>query len=117
MTVTDQVIAQAQQLAGDSQDSELLNLLCRAAVSSLAAQLREDFTPESCREDFVTAASLYALSQWQRGRQVGPLREFKAGDMTLKSADGGELRPEILREQAMQLLRPYCKGAFSFRGV
>ena len=31
MTVTDQVIAQAQQLAGDSQDSELLNLLCRAA--------------------------------------------------------------------------------------
>lgn len=56
MTVTDQVIAQAQQLAGDSQDSELLNLLCRAAVSSLAAQLREGFTPESCREDFVTAA-------------------------------------------------------------
>ena len=51
MTVTDQVIAQAQQLAGDSQDSELLNLLCRAAVSSLAAQLREGFTPESCREN------------------------------------------------------------------
>ena len=113
MTVTDQVIAQAQQLAGDSQDSELLNLLCRAAVSTLAAQLREGFTPESCREDFVTAASLYALSQWQ----TGPLREFKAGDMTLKSADGGELRPEILREQAMQLMRPYCLSRFDFRGV
>lgn len=45
MTVTDQVIAQAQQLAGDSQDSELLNLLCRAAVSSLAAQLRGGLHP------------------------------------------------------------------------
>ena len=117
MTVTDQVIAQAQQLAGDEDDGELLNLLCRTAVSTLTAQLREDFTPESCREDFVTAASLYALSQWRRGRQTGPLREFKAGDLTLKSADGGGISPEILREQAMQLLRPYCKGAFSFRGV
>lgn len=117
MTVTDQVIAQAQQLAGDDQESELLNLLCRAAVSTLTAQLREDFTPESCREDFVTAASLYALSQWQRGRQSGLLREFKAGDLTLKSADGGSVSPEILREQALELLRPYRKGAFSFRGV
>ena len=117
MTVTDQVIAQAQQLAGDDQDNELLNLLCRAAVSTLTAQLREGFTPESCREDFVTAASLYALSQWQRGRQTGLLREFKAGDLTLKSADGGTISPEILRDQAMQLMRPYCKGAFSFRGA
>ena len=117
MTVTDQVIAQAQQLAGDTQDNELLNLLCRAAVSFLTAQLREGFTPESCREDFVTAASLYALSRWQQGRQTGLLREFKAGDLTLKSADGGTISPEILRDQAMQLMRPYCKGAFSFRGV
>ncbi len=117
MTVTDQVIAQAQQLAGDDQDNELLNLLCRAAVSTLTAQLREGFTPESCREDFVTAASLYALSRWQQGRQAGLLREFKAGDLTLKSADGGTISPEILREQAMQLMRPYCMGAFSFRGA
>ena len=117
MTVTDQVIAQAQQLAGDTQDNELLNLLCRTAVSFLTAQLREGFTPESCQEDFVTAASLYALSRWQAGRGTGLLQEFRAGDLTLKSADGGELRPEILREQAMQLMRPYCKGAFSFRGV
>ena len=117
MTVTDQVIAQAQQLAGDTQDNELLNLLCRTAVSTLTAQLREGFTPESCREDFVTAASLYALSQWQRGRSTAPVREFRAGDLTLKSVEGGELRPEILREQALELLRPYCKGTFAFRGV
>ena len=62
--MTDLVYAQAALLAGqlDAQQTELLKLLCQAAVSCLEARLREGITPEACKADFVAAASLYALS-------------------------------------------------------
>lgn len=119
MTVADQVIAQAQQLAGRTDDAgeELLHLLCRAAVRTLSARLRENLTPEDCREDFVTAASLYALGQWYQGRAVEPLQEFKAGDLTVKAGTDGAGSPRCLMQQALLLLQPYCRPGFLFRGV
>lgn len=113
MTVTDQVFSQAELLTGepDASSRELLRLLCGAAVSALTAQLRDGVLPEDCREEFVAAASLWALSQWNRGEEV---QEFRAGDLTVKK---GSTAPEGLKQQALALLRPWLKSGFTFTGV
>ena len=68
MTVSEQVYAQALLLAGDLEErqSQLLQILCTAAASSLESRLREGITPEDCKADFVAAASLYALASLGR---------------------------------------------------
>lgn len=120
MRVADQVFSPAELLAGemDTSGRELLRLLCGAAVNTLSCQLREEITPEDCREDFVAAASLYALGQWYRGRAGGEIQEFQAGDLTVKQGQSNsQLSPESLQAQAMELLRPYLRDAFCFQGV
>ena len=64
MMLSEQVYAQALLLAGqlDSRESQLLQVLCAAASSSLASRLRDEMTPEDCKADFIAAASLYALA-------------------------------------------------------
>lgn len=120
MMVADQVFSQAELLAGelDVSGRELLRLLCSAAVNTLSTQLREDVTPEQCREDFVAAASLYALGQWYQGRAGGEIQEFQAGDLTVKRGQSNsQLSPESLTRQALGLLRPYLRDSFCFQGV
>lgn len=119
MMIADQVFAQAELLAGELEDAgrELLRLLSGAAVNTLQDQLREDITPEDIREEFVAAASLYALAQWRRGRETGEFQEFRAGDLTVKRGDGATGSPESLETQALALLRPYRKNGFCFMGV
>ena len=48
MMLSQQVYAQAALLAGqlDAQKTQLLQVLCGAACSSLASRLRDDITPE-----------------------------------------------------------------------
>ena len=103
--------------AGFTQEErrELLRLLCGAAVSALSARL--EIPPEDCLEEFVAAASLYALAEWYCGKQRERFQEFRAGDLTVKPGEGTALSPASLKAQAMELLRPYWKDSFRFQGV
>ena len=107
MRVADQVFSQAELLAGEM--DERLRLLCAVAQKQLSRQLQDGVTPEDIREDFVAAASLYALSRWGRGEEI---QEFRAGDLTVKKGQTANLEAE-----ALSLLRPYLKSGFTFVGV
>ena len=119
MMIAEQVFAQAELLAGDMEDAgrELLRLLCGAAVNTLRCQLREGTSPEDIREEFIAAASLYALAEWYRGKGNTQFQEFRAGDLTVKQGDGAARSPESLKAQALALLCPYRKDGFRFMGV
>ena len=107
MTLNDQVLNQAELLAGEM--DERLRLLCGVAVALLTGQLREGVAPEDIREPFVTAASLMAYARWSRGRDI---QEFRAGDLTVKKGQAG-----IPDGEALALLAPYLKPGFAFLGV
>ena len=107
MTLNDQVLNQAELLAGEM--DERLRLLCGVAVALLTGQLREGVAPEDIREPFVTAASLMAYARWSRGRDI---QEFRAGDLTVKKGQAG-----IPEGEALALLAPYLKPGFAFLGV
>ena len=120
MTVAEQVFTQAVLLAGelDGQQTDLLRALSGASASSLASRLREGVTPEDCRGDFVTAASLLALACLSGADSEDGLEEFKAGDLTVKR--GGSRKDaasRCLQRQAELLIAPYLKGRFAFQGV
>ena len=107
MTLNDQVLNQAELLAGEM--DERLRLLCGAAVAILTGRLRDGVAPEDIREPFVTAASLMAYARWSRGRDI---QEFRAGDLTVKKGQIGDFQGE-----ALALLAPYLKPGFAFLGV
>ena len=107
MTIIDQVLNQAELLAGEM--DERLRLMCTVTVGSLTARLRDGLAAEDSRGDFVAAASLYALSRWGRGEDI---QEFRAGDLTVKKGQVANLEAE-----ALALLGPYLKTGFTFVGV
>ena len=107
MTLNDQVLNQAELLAGEM--DERLRLLCGAAVAILTGRLRDGVAPEDIREPFVTAASLMAYARWSQGRDI---QEFRAGDLTVKKGQAG-----IPEGEALALLAPYLKPGFAFLGV
>ena len=111
MTIFDQILNQAELLAGDTDAAgrERLRLMCTAAEKQLSRQLREETSPEDIREDFVAAASLLAFCRWSRGQDI---QEFRAGDLTVKKGQVGN--PE---REAFALLGPYLKPGFAFLGV
>ena len=111
MTIPDQVLNQAELLAGEVDDTgrERLRLLCATAVGTLKGQLRDGITPEDIREEFVAAASLLAFSRWSRGQDI---QEFRAGDLTVKKGQAGTLEGD-----ALALLASYLKSGFVFMGV
>ena len=114
------VFAQAQMLAGDldAQQRALLKVLCSAATASLASRLRAGITAEQCREEFIMAASLYALADLRSAQENGQVEEFKAGDLSIKQ--GGTVSSDTasqLQRQAEWLMKPYLQDCFSFLGV
>lgn len=115
MMLTDQVFAQALLLAGemDKQQTDLLKILCRAAVTSLSARLREGLFPEDCKADFVAAASLYALAALN---EAGGSEEFKVGDLTVKRGSA-DTPSRCLHRQAELIMAPFLKDRFVFQGV
>ena len=120
MTVSQQVYAQALLLAGDldERQSQLLQVLCTAATSSLEARLREGITPEDCKADFVAAASLYALASLGDVEETVQVEEFKAGDLTVRqNRERRDAASNCLQRQADMMILPYLKDRFSFMGV
>ena len=118
MMLTEAVYAQAVLLAGqlDAQQTQLLQVLCRAACSSLAARLREGITPEDCRADFVAAASLFALAALNEASRTDTLEEFRAGDLTIRK-NTADPPSRCLYRQAELIIMPFLKDSFAFLGV
>lgn len=120
MTLSEQVFAQAALLAGELEGkrADMLKALCSAAAASLAARLRDGLNPEDCEADFIAAASLFALASLNCVEEGGQVREFKAGDLTVKrGSTAGDSPARCLRWEAERLIAPYLKDHFSFAGV
>ena len=118
MMLTKQVYAQAALLAGqlEEQQTELLKLLCQAAVSGLSSRLRDGMTADDCKADFVAAASLYALAALNEADKSASMEEFKAGDLTVKRS-GMDTSSRCLQRQADLIIQPFVKDSFAFLGV
>lgn len=114
------VFAQALRLTGELEEKEreLLRILCASASSALELRLKEGISPQDCAQDFIAAASLYAVAAMEEAREVSGVEEFKAGDLTVKTSDGKqEGAAKALFRQAELLARPYLADRFSFVGV
>ena len=112
--------AQALLLTGELEDKrrELLRILSGAAVSSLELRLKEGIRPQDCAQDFVAAASLYAVAALVEAGEGSSVEEFKAGDLTVKTGTADrEGAARALFRQAELLARPYLADSFSFVGV
>ena len=108
MSLSEQVYAQALLLAGnlDERQSQLLQVLCTAATTSLEARLRDGIMPEDCKADFVAAASLYALASLGDIEETVNVEEFQAGDLTIRqSKSGRDAASNCLQRQA-DMMRP-----------
>ena len=120
MSLSEQVYAQALLLAGqlDERQSQLLQLLCTAATSSLESRLRDGITAEDCKADFIAAASLYALASLNGVEETVQVEEFQAGDLTVRqSKEGRDAASNCPQRQADMMILPYLKDRFSFLGV
>ena len=118
MLLTELVFAQAVLLAGqlNEQQNQLLQVLCNAACSSLTARMRDGFTPEDCKAEFVAAASLYALAALNEAGQTDRLEEFRAGDLTIRK-NPSDAPSRCLYRQAELMMMPFLKDNFVFQGV
>ena len=118
MTPVNEVYTRARILAPGmtGENQAMLEAMCQSAVSALKARLREDLTVEDCKEDFVTAASLLALSTMTKISDMDQLEQITAGDLTLRRGNG-DTASECLRAQAKLLMAPYVKDPFVFVGV
>ena len=114
------VLAQALLLAGElgEREQELLRLLSHAAASSLELRLKEGLSPQDCEQDFIAAASLYAVAALEESRAETEVEEFKAGDLSVKTGSTKqEGAAKALFRQAEALMKPYFADSFAFVGV
>lgn len=118
MTLVDEVYAHARVLAPrlNGENQPILEAVCRSATVSLRARLRDNLTVEDCKADFVTAASMLALSAMPRIDDLDQLEMITAGDLTLRRGSS-DMASECLRAQAELLMAPYVKDPFVFVGV
>lgn len=114
------VFAQALRLTGglEEKEQELLRILCGAASSALELRLKEGITPQDCEQDFIAAASLYAVAALEEAREASGVEEFKAGDLSVKTGSTQqEGAAKALFRQAELLVKPYLADSFAFVGV
>lgn len=118
MSLADQVFSQASFMAQEltAENEALLAVVCQAAVSSLAARLRDNLTPEDCTSEFVTAAGMYALAAMTDIGDWGQVEQITAGDVTVRRG-GHDGAANYLRAQADVLMAPYLRQPFAFMGV
>lgn len=118
MTLTERIYAQSLLLAGklEPRQETILRGVCAAVERELRGRLRPDVTAEDCGENFVMAASLYALALTFNIRSAAEAESFSVGDISVTCRDG-ERAAKSLTDQADRLLAPYLKDGFSFRGV
>ena len=118
MMITQQVYAQALDMAGELEQKQqaLLLALCRSGVASLKASLKQGLEPEDCLADFVSAAALLALAALSDAGVEAEAEQFAVGDMSIRTKRN-TAAANCLRNQAKVLMTPYVKEAFFFAGV
>lgn len=118
MMLVEQVFSQAMVLAGEVEQNRanLLRLFCQSAAAGLQQRLREGFTPEDCKADFVAAGALYALAALAETDLAAGMQRVQFGDVTLVSGGISEAS-RCLRYQANLIIGPYCKDNLVFRGI
>ena len=116
----EQILALAMAVAGaGEEDRALLEPLCAAAETAWTARLREGVTAETCGSAFCCAAAFTSAADFMVSRSGG-LREFKAGEISVKGRDGADAAEVAgaLRQTAERLMAPYAAEAgFAFQGV
>lgn len=119
MILREQVYAQAALLAGqlETEQADMLSVLCTAATASLAARLKDGLRPEDCKADFVAAASLFALAALNGVKEGASLDQISAGDLTIRRSGNADTASNVLRNQAELMIAPYLKDRFTFVGV
>lgn len=122
MALTDEIYQMAAVLAPGQADETVLKSLCRAAEQAVTARLRPSVTAQDCRDSFVYAAALIAVSYLPSGVQgTQQVRSFSVGDVSVTAADTAAVSgaSACLRTQAELLMAPYCtsSGGFAFLGV
>lgn len=118
MTMTELVFTQALLMAPDlpADQQQMLRELCRAAVMLLERRLRDNLTVKNCHNEFVSAASMYALAALSEVNDMSQFEQITAGDLTLRRAEGS-LGANCLRTQADMLMAPFVKLGVAFLGV
>ena len=120
MTLKEQVFAQSLLLAGEltEQQTNLLNMLCKASTASLESRLRDGLTAEDCKADFIAAASLLALSALSDVTNEEHTEQVTVADFTVRtSKPGSNAAANCLRAQAELLMMPYLETPLLFMGV
>ena len=119
MILREQVYAQAALLAGqlETEQADMLSVLCTASTVSLAARLKDGLRPEDCKADFIAAASLFALAALNGVKDGASLEQISAGDLTIRRGNHSDAASNVLRNQAELMIAPYLKDCFTFMGV
>ncbi|MDR0889258.1 MAG: hypothetical protein LBM28_01250 [Oscillospiraceae bacterium] len=112
----DDIFSTALAMSGTlvAQQQDVLNMLCLAAQAEFSSRLRPGIAAEDCRENFVAAAAILAVSAFHCVHK-DEMASFNAGSisLTLREADSSALA--VL---AKRMLAPWCSDeGFSFRGV
>ncbi len=117
MSILEEIILQAKLMSNGLQEEEypLLEAACRAAEINLSSNLREYFTPENIRKDFVSGAALMALATLSDFAAFRGVEQFTAGDVTIRT--GSKAAVNCLRLQAQVLMAPYMRPGVPFMGV
>lgn len=114
--MTEQIIALAIAMGASESQREILEPLCAAAESALAAQLRPGVTPQGCADAFTVCAAWMALDGLYAVGGGGEVTSFTAGDVSIQTRNGGDTGG--LTEQIQRLMAPYLTdGGFYFQGV
>ena len=109
MSVYDEALTAAVALYGEQEEN--LSLLCRAAVDSYTARLREGLTAEDCGSALTTAAALVAVATVRSG---SPISDFTAATMSIRFSDG----TARFAGAAEELMAPFLdQKGFAFRSV
>ena len=117
----EQILALTMMIVGaGEEDRTLLEALCGAAETAWSARLWDGMTAEACSAAFCCAAAFTAAADFVVSRFDGGVREFKAGEISVKGRDGSDAAElaSALRQTAERLMVPYAAEAdFAFRGV
>ena len=114
--MTGQIMDLVRAMGREDWDEQVLQGVCQAVETRLAARLRAGLAPEDCGGAFPVAAAWMALAALEGSDGASGVESFSAGDLTVKT--GGSQRSRDLEQQAWKLMAPYCREeGFAFLGV
>lgn len=116
MALVDDIFATALSYTdADAKQQRALRQFCAAEEKRLKDQLSEGVTVADCYETFVCAAGLLAAADFSAAYADTGIRSFSAGPISITREDTE--RAARLRQQAAQLMLPWCRSTFRFMGV